>query len=96
MKMPKHDCGPIMGSKEDAVKKEYGHRMDVMRANHAKQVKEFREELAKVKAERDEAVKYRAELADYLLATCGKYCFGDHDTVPCSWRDSNGICKLRE
>lgn len=70
--------------------------VNVMRKRCEKTIAELRAELKRVTAERDAAMKYRAELADYLLATCGKYCFGDHDTVPCSWRDSNGICKLRE
>ena len=79
MKMPKHDYGPIMGSKEDAVKKEYGHRMDVMRANHAKQVKELREELEQVSAERDAAVN---QLRGYC-PSCKNYT-ENHGGGPCS------------
>lgn len=60
-------------------------------------VRQLREELARVTAERDAAVKDRAELADYELAVCEQFCLGDreHDIAPCAWL-IDGMCKLRE
>lgn len=60
-------------------------------------VRQLREELAGVKAERDAAVKDRAELADFELAVCEQFCLGDreHDIAPCAWL-IDGMCKLRE
>lgn len=54
-------------------------------------------QLEKVTAERDAAVKNRAELADFELSACEGFCFGDarHDIPPCEWVVS-GKCKLRE
>lgn len=93
MKMPEHDYGPIMGSKEDAVKKEYGHRMDVMRANHAKQVKELRgklkfveNELAKVQSERDKAVNDLDMLVSFGCYPCN-FCAKKHDCPENCMRD---------
>lgn len=60
-------------------------------------VQQLRAELARVTAERDAAVKNRAELADFELSACEGFCFGDarHDIPPCEWVVS-GKCKLRE
>lgn len=60
-------------------------------------VRQLREDLARVTAERDAAVKDRAELADYELAVCEQFCLGDreHDIAPCAWL-IDGMCKLRE
>ena len=60
-------------------------------------VRQLREQLAKVTAERDAAVKDRAGLADYELAVCEQFCLGDreHDIAPCAWL-IDGMCKLRE
>lgn len=57
----------------------------------------LREELARVTAERDEAVKDRAKLADYELSVCEGFCFGDasHSISMCEWL-VYGKCKLRE
>ncbi|HJB20947.1 MAG TPA: hypothetical protein H9773_04505 [Candidatus Fournierella merdavium] len=58
---------------------------------------QLREELAKVTAERDAAVKDRAELADFELSVCEQFCLGDreHAIAPCAWL-IDGTCKLRE
>lgn len=60
-------------------------------------VRQPREELDRVTAERDSAVKDRAELADFELSVCEQFCLGDreHDIAPCAWL-IDGICKLRE
>lgn len=60
-------------------------------------VRQLREELARVTAERDEAVKDRAKLADYELSVCEGFCFGDasHSISMCEWL-VYGKCKLRE
>lgn len=60
-------------------------------------VRQLREELARVTAERDAAVKDRAELADFELTVCEQFCLGDreHNIDPCAWL-IDGLCKLRE
>lgn len=60
-------------------------------------VRQLREELARVTAERDSAIKDRAKLADYELSVCEGFCFGDapHSISMCEWLIS-GKCKLRE
>lgn len=58
---------------------------------------QMREELDRVKAERDTAIKDRAKLADYELSVCEGFCFGDapHSISMCEWL-VYGKCKLRE
>ena len=60
-------------------------------------VRQLRAELARMTAERDAAEKDRAELADYELAVCEQFCFGDreHNIAPCAWL-IDGMCKLRK
>lgn len=60
-------------------------------------VRQLREELGRVTAERDAAVKDRTELADFELCVCEQFCFGDRERniPPCEWRVS-GKCKLQE
>lgn len=60
-------------------------------------VRQLREELDRVKAERDTAIKDRAKLADYELSVCEGFCFGDapHSISMCEWL-VYGKCKLRE
>ena len=59
-------------------------------------VRQLRAELARVTAERDAAEKDRAELADYELAVCEQFCFGDRERniAPCAWL-IDGMCELR-
>lgn len=59
--------------------------------------RQLREELDRVKAERDTAIKDRAKLADYELSVCEGFCFGDapHSISMCEWL-VYGKCKLRE
>lgn len=60
-------------------------------------VQELREKLERVTAERDAAIKDRAELADFELEVCEQFCFCDrkHNIPPCEW-NRFGRCKLRE
>ena len=60
-------------------------------------VRQLRAELARVTAERDAAEKDHVELADYELAVCEQFCFGDreHNIAPCAWLN-DGTCKLRK
>lgn len=60
-------------------------------------VRELQEKLERVTAERDAAIKDRAELADFKLTVCEQFCFGDrkHNIPPCEW-NRFGRCKLRE
>lgn len=60
-------------------------------------VRELREKLKRVTAERDAAIKDRAELAGFELTVCEQFCFGDrkHNIPPCEW-NRFGRCKLRE
>ena len=60
-------------------------------------VRQLREELDRVKAERDTAIKDRAKLADYELSVCEGFCFGGapHSISMCEWL-VYGKCKLRE
>lgn len=53
--------------------------------------------LEKATAERDAAEKDRAALADFELALCEEFCFGDmrSDIPPCEWY-ADGTCKLRK
>lgn len=60
-------------------------------------VRQLRADLARVTAERDAAEKDRAELADYELAVCEQFCFGDRERniAPCAWL-IDGMCELRK
>lgn len=60
-------------------------------------VQQLREELRKVKAERDAAAKSCAELAEYELTVCEGFCYGDaqHSILPCEWL-IGGKCAIRE
>lgn len=71
--------------------------VNVMRKRCEKTIAELREKLKQVKAERDAAIKDRAELADFEMTTCEQFCFGDrkHDIPPCQW-NRFGRCRLRE
>lgn len=58
---------------------------------------ECEKKLKQVTAERDAAIKSRAELAEYELTVCEEFCYGDaqHDIPPCEWL-IDGKCALRE
>lgn len=60
-------------------------------------VRQLRADLARVTAERDAAEKDRTELADYELAVCEQFCFGDRERniAPCAWL-IDGMCELRK
>lgn len=71
--------------------------VNVMRKHCEKTIAELRAELKRVTAERDAAIKDRAELADFELTVCEQFCFGDrkHDIPPREW-NRFGRCQLRE
>lgn len=60
-------------------------------------VQELQAQVKRVTAERDAAIKDRAELANFELTVCEQFCFGDrkHDIPPCEW-NRFGKCQLRE
>lgn len=88
--------GPVR-EQEAQMLRENQAAVKVMRKHCEKTIADLREELAKVTAERDAAEKDRAELADYELAVCEQFCFGDreHNVAPCAWL-IDGMCKLRK
>ena len=68
-----------------------------MQKHCEKTIADLRAEMKRVTAERDAAIKDRAELADFELTVCEQFCFGDrkHNIPPCEW-NRFGRCKLRE
>lgn len=71
--------------------------VNVMHKHCEKTTAELREKLKRVTAERDAAIKDRAELADFELTVCEQFCFGDRkrDIPPFEW-NRFGKCQLRE
>lgn len=85
--------------RKQVLKSAAGDRAAVkaMQKHCEKTISDLRAELKRVTAERDAAIKDRAELADFELTVCEQFCFGDrkHDIPPCEW-NRFGKCQLRK